>query len=225
MSSPIDPESKRTAEPETSPAAVPEPAARLAPSRPDRRAPAHLGRDRRHPAFDALRDRRSHSKVTEEAPDREELERLLSAMNSVADHSSLRPWRIIELRGKARKKLGKALAKACDGDKKKYIAKAKRAPLLLAIVVSPKKDKIPLWEQEAVASGVAHYLGLLLDEAGWGSIWRTGSLTRTRPVHRAHGLEPDEYLLGWLYVGSVPERDRKPKPRKPLDLSKHLSAL
>ena len=32
------------------------------------------------------------------------------------------------------------------------------------------------WEQEAVASGVAHVLSLLLDEAGWGVIWRTGLL-------------------------------------------------
>lgn len=184
--------------------------------------PAHI----EHPARDAVRARRSHSKLTDEAPTTEELSELLSVMSSIADHSGLRPWRIIELRGDARRELGKGLAKAADADRDKYIAKAERAPLVLAIVVSPRKsDKVPVWEQEAVASGVAHTLGLLLHESGWGSIWRTGSLTRTKPVRKAHRLEKGEYLLGWLYVGGIPERDRKTKPRKPLDVAKHLSAL
>ncbi|QIK62977.1 nitroreductase [Leucobacter viscericola] len=187
------------------------------------------------PAFDALRARRSHSKVTDEAPSRAELEHLLTAMSSIADHSGLRPWRIIELRGDARRSLGEGLAKAAakqetrshkESDAEKHISKAMRAPLVLAIVVSPKPShKVPLWEQEAVASGVAHSLGLLLHEAGWGSIWRTGPLTRTKAVRKAHGIKKPEYLLGWLYVGGIPDRDKTPKPRKPLDVTKHLSSL
>ena len=44
-------------------------------------------------------------------------------------------------------------------------------------------------------------------------------------VRKAHRLEKGEHLLGWLYVGGIPERDRKTKPRKPLDASRHLSSL
>lgn len=147
-------------------------------------------------------------------------------MASIADHSALRPWRIIALRDDARKRLGRALAKANGTPADKGIAKACRAPLVLTIVVSPRKTgKIPLWEQEAVASGVAHALGLLLHEAGWGSMWRTGAPARSKAVRRALGLGKREYLLGWLYVGGIPERGRKPKPRKPLDLSRHLTEL
>ncbi|MFA5606058.1 MAG: nitroreductase family protein [Leucobacter sp.] len=179
-----------------------------------------------HPIRDGIAARRSHSKVTDEAPSTAELEEILSTMNAVADHSALRPWRIIELRGGARKKLGKALAKAADGDRDKYITKAQRSPLVLAVVVSPRKSgKVPYWEQEAVASGVAHYLILLLQEAGWGSMWRTGTLARSKPVRKAHKLEKGEQLLGWIYVGGIPDRDRKTKRRKPLDLSRHLTAL
>lgn len=177
-------------------------------------------------AYEALRLRRSHSKMTESAPDRAELERLLGAMSSVADHSGLRPWRIIELRGGDREKLGKALAKAGGFKKAVGIKKATRAPLVLAVVVSPRKSrKVPYWEQEAVASGVAHLLGLLLHEAGWGSIWRTGLTTRSKAVRRAHRLAKGEQLLGWLYVGGIPDRDKKPKPRKALDIERHLSTL
>ncbi|CAG7620971.1 nitroreductase family protein [Leucobacter soli] len=178
------------------------------------------------PALDAVRARRSYSSVTESAPSREEIEGLLAAMSSVADHSALRPWRIIELRGDARKKLGKALAKGGGMSLEKGLSKAMRAPLVLAVVVSPRKSKkVPLWEQEAVASGVAHYLGLLLHEAGWGVIWRTGEAVRSQAARKTHELEKHEYLLGWLYVGGVEDRRRKHKPRKPLDVSRHLSAL
>lgn len=178
------------------------------------------------PALEAVRHRRSHSKVTEDAPTPAELADLVSALSSIADHSGLRPWRIIELRGDARLRLGEGLAAAAGNKREKYLAKASRAPLVLAIVVSPRlKHKVPVWEQEAVASGVAHTLGLLLHEAGWGSIWRTGDHTRSAPVHEAHELSEAEYLLGWLYVGGIPDRDRKRKPRSPLDVSRHLSVL
>ena len=55
-----------------------------------------------------------------------------------------------------------------------------------------------------MASGVAHALSLVLDEAGWGVMWRTGLFARSGAVHRMHELAPDETLLGWLYVGGKP---------------------
>ncbi|MGO1544955.1 MAG: nitroreductase family protein [Gulosibacter sp.] len=175
------------------------------------------------PALAALRARRSYSKLTEDAPSYEELAHLLSAMVSVSDHSSLRPWRIIEFRGEGREKLGRGLAKANGTKKAAGIAKASRAPLVLAIVVSPRKSsKVPYWEQEAVASGVAHMLSLLLHEAGWGTMWRTGEPARSKAIRKAHKLEKHEQLLGWIYVGGVPERDRRPKRRRALDLDRHL---
>lgn len=162
------------------------------------------------PAAHALRRRRSHSAVTDAAPSRRELLPLIEAAASVADHASLRPWRVIALRGEARERLGRALAEAAglDGSAAdKMAAKPLRAPLLLAIVVSPQPShKVPAWEQEAVASGIAHALSLVLDEADWGVMWRTGLFARSGAVHRMHELAPDESLLGWLYVGGKPAK-------------------
>jgi nitroreductase len=178
-------------------------------------------------AIEALRRRRSHSSVTDDAPGDRELRRLLEAAASVADHGSLRPWRVIALRGDARKRLGEALAEAAGlegGAAEKLAAKPLRAPLLLAIVVSPKPShKVPDWEQEAVASGIAHTLSLALDDAGWGVMWRTGLQTRSDAVHRMHGLAPEERLLGWLYVGGKPKT--KSGPRKPINPKDFLSSL
>lgn len=172
--------------------------------------------------LDAVRGRHSMSKVTDVAPTRAQLLPLVSAAGRVADHSSLRPWRLIELRGADRERLGRAIAKA-EGDKKPS-TKPLRAPLLIAVVASYRKSKVPRWEQEAVASGVAHMLSLLLDDAGWGVFWRTGSYTRSKAVAKAHGLKKDEVLLGWLYVGGKPPRAR-PSRRKAVDAPAHLSRM
>ena len=61
----------------------------------------------------------------------------------------------------------------------------------------------------------------LLDEAGWGVLWRTGGHTRSEPVRRMHGLADNEELLGWLYVGGV--IPGKNKPRRPLNPEQYLS--
>jgi nitroreductase len=173
-------------------------------------------------ALDAVRARQSWSKVTEDAPSRAELLPLVEAAGRVADHSSLRPWRLIELRGDDRLTLGAAIAKAQHDDRPS--TKPLRASLLIAVVASYRKsDKVPRWEQEAVASGVAHTLSLLLDEAGWGVIWRTGGYTRSKAVARAHGLKKNEELLGWLYVGGKP--GKSPGRRKPVDADALLTPM
>ncbi|MCK2024707.1 nitroreductase family protein [Microbacterium sp. SSW1-47] len=174
-------------------------------------------------ALDAVRARQSWSKVGDTAPGREELLALVAAAGRVADHSSLRPWRLIELRGADREALGAAIAQAQGDDSPS--TKPLRAPLLIAVVASYQpSEKVPRWEQEAVASGVAHVLSLLLDEAGWGVIWRTGHFTRSQPVAAMHGLADDEELLGWLYVGDKPP-GKSPGRRKAVDARRLLTRL
>jgi nitroreductase len=156
--------------------------------------------------------RRSAPKVTDAAPDDATVMSLLDAAGRVADHASLAPWRVIAVRGDARARVGTALVAAAgfDGEQAaRLAAKPLRAPLLLAIVaVTREHPKVPAWEQEAVAAGVAHVLTLLLDEAGWGVMWRTGPHTRHPLVAEAHGLASNERLLGWLYVGGRPDGTR-----------------
>lgn len=178
-------------------------------------------------ALDAVLRRRSHSSVSADAPAHEQLLPLVAAAATVADHSALRPWRLIELRGAARERLGAAFVEASglEGkDAEKLAAKPLRSSLLIAVVARTVPSfKVPAWEQEAVASGVAHTLSLLLDDAGWGVMWRTGGHTRAEAVHRMHGLGADEQLLGWLYVGGrIPDKD---KPRKPIDPEPLISVL
>jgi nitroreductase len=175
----------------------------------------------------AVTGRRSAPKVSAGAPTHDQLVPLVRAAANVADHGALRPWRLIELRGDARNQLGRAMASAAgkhgdDGDK--LAAKPLRADLLIAVVACRKPShKVVVWEQDAAASGGAHILSLLLGEAGWGVMWRTGPFTRSAAVREVHRLADNEQLLGWLYVGT-PKKDSSGRKSK-LDVEKHLTEL
>jgi diamine N-acetyltransferase len=181
--------------------------------------------------YDAVLARRSYSKVTEEVPDTAEVERLLEAAATASDHAGLAPWRVIELRGPARERLGEALATAAQAAgvpadaAAGQLRKPLRAELLLAVVVSYRESaKVPRWEQEATAAGVAHLLTLLLDDAGWGAMWRSGPYTRSPEVAAVHRLGVDEALLGWVYVGGRPGGIRRER-HAVVDLSERHTAL
>jgi len=178
-------------------------------------------------ALEAVLRRRSRSSVSDVAPTHEQLLPFVEAAATVADHGDLKPWRLIELRGSSRERLGQAFVEASglEGkDAAKLAEKPLRASLLIAVVASYKPSfKVHRWEQEAVAAGVAHTLSLLLDEAGWGVFWRSGGHTRSLAVHRMHELGPDEQLLGWLYVGGVLKE--KPEKKHKLNGSKFLTQL
>ena len=104
-------------------------------------------------------------------------------------------------------------------------AKPLRASLLIAVVaVHHPSIKVARWEQEATASGVAHMLSLLLSEAGWGVMWRTGHLTRSEPVRELHHLAENEQLLGWLYVGGLTDEAR-PGAKGTINPEEFLSVL
>ncbi|TFC14273.1 nitroreductase [Cryobacterium algoritolerans] len=178
--------------------------------------------------LDAVGRRRSYSKVTSAAPTHEDLLPLVAAAARVADHGALRPWRLIELRGDTRRRLGDVMAAtsgATGADALRLAEKPLRAELLIAVVASRRVNaKVADWEQDAAAAGVGHALSLLLADAGWGVMWRTGPLARTRPVHDLHRLTESEDLLGWLFVGGIPE-DAKPGVRQAIDPSEFLSVL
>jgi hypothetical protein len=124
------------------------------------------------------------------------------------------------VRGEARERVGRAFEKS-GGSADKVL----RASLLIAVVAVHKPSgKVPEWEQDAAAAGVAHVLSLLLDEAGWGVIWRTGDVTRTKKVAKAHRLKKREKLLGWLYVGGKPEKE-KAERKGTLNAEKYLTSL
>ena len=178
--------------------------------------------------LDAVARRRSHSKVTGDAPSHEELLPLVEAAATVADYGSLQPWRLIELRGDARVRLGEAFVAATglEGrDAEKLASKPLRTSLLIAVVAVHKQSfKVEEWEQDIAVAGVAHTLSLLLHDAGWGVMWRSGKQVDADAVRELHQLAPNERLFGWLYVGGLPEVT-KPEKKHRFDAEAALTEL
>jgi nitroreductase len=178
------------------------------------------------PVLNAVLTRRSTARLTEPAPGRDELERLVQAASTAPDHGRLRPWRLIPVTGEERVRLGDVLAEAAATPEQaqRAIAKSLRAPLLLSIVHCPNLDhpKVPPWEQLVATAGMVTTLSLLLHSRGWASIWRSGSVVEAPQVRKYLGLGGVEQLLGWLYIGTRPPGDAN-RERVPCDLRSKIT--
>ncbi|HEV2888549.1 MAG TPA: hypothetical protein VGX49_16685, partial [Jatrophihabitans sp.] len=97
-------------------------------------------------------------------------------------------------------------------------------PLLLSIIATPvEHPKVPGWEQLAATAALVATLELVLFDAGWTAIWRTGPGVGLPQVRQLLGVGDSEQLLGWLYIGGRTEAgpDSRPDP----DVSGKISAL
>lgn len=95
-------------------------------------------------APDFLLSRRSYAAkaLTAPAPEGEALERLLTAAVRVPDHGMLEPWRLVVLRGAGLGRFAAAIrarAAVSGQDADKGATLYERAPLVVAVVASPKK--------------------------------------------------------------------------------------
>jgi nitroreductase len=180
----------------------------------------------RDPVLEAVLTRRSSIRLSEPAPSHEELLELLQAAATAPDHGRIRPWRLIVLEGEDRALLGEALREAApDFEQGRRAAlKPMSAPLLLSIVFRPQLNhpKVPEWEQLAAVVAMVQTLLLLLHSRSWGAIWRTGPAIEAPQVHKHLGLNEDERLLGWLYIGA--RADGPPaRAREPFDIHSRIS--
>ncbi|MFD3563408.1 nitroreductase [Streptomyces sp. NPDC058686] len=181
-----------------------------------------------NPVLEAVLSRRSAARLTEPAPGRDDLERLVQAAATAPDHGRLRPWRLVPVSGDERARLGDALGEAAASPEQARRAAAKplRAPLLLSIVHCPVPDhpKVSDWEQLAATTAMVTTLSLLLHSHGWGSIWRTGRAVQAPQVRKYLGLADGEQLLGWLYIGTRSASGAAPE-RPPPDTTTKITWL
>jgi len=181
---------------------------------------------------DAIRSRRSTAPVTDAAPTDAQLYSYLALAAHSPDHAGLRPWRLVALRGSDRDRLGAALADGF-GDPPGSPAAAKaasrplRAPLLISIIGCPvDHPKVPAWEQIAAVGALVATLELVLFDAGWTAMWRTGPGVELAGVRQLLGVGEHEQLLGWLYVGGrTDDRAGGPDERPDPDVSGKISSL
>jgi nitroreductase len=162
-------------------------------------------------AIDALLSRHSARALSEPAPDAGALELIFAAAVRAPDHGRLRPWRFVLIGGAARAQLGELLAahlargavRPSEETLERERQKAYRAPLIVAVAahVNPAV-KIPAVEQLLSAGAAAHAMMLAAAALGFGAMWKTGGAAYDPQVRAGLGLEAEDALVGFLYLGS-----------------------
>jgi nitroreductase len=144
------------------------------------------------------------------------------------DHGRLRPWRFTVLRGDARNRLGALLAQAyrrrhpdaTPAQTEKETNRPLRAPLV--VVVGAKVNSachIPPIEQVLSAGAAAENIMVAAFALGYGCAWKTGEAAYDPEIKAAFGLEPDDAIVGFLYLGT---NSKKPPPSAPVELTDHV---
>lgn len=179
--------------------------------------------------LDAIHTRRSCGRLLAPAPSDDDLALLFAAAAAAPDHGMLRPFRFIVLRPAVYSAFSEVLASAyearCEAagaladpaKVEKDRTKLGRAPLVVVVAaVHQPSVKIPFEEQEDAAAAAVENLLLAAVGLGYGSMWRTGDESRDPTVKAALGLDAEDAIVGFVYLGTRPDGPesfvRRPAP-------------
>lgn len=117
----------------------------------------------------------------------------------------------------AESETGEALA----AERRKHVMKAYRAPVVIAVYVSPSDAPgIVRAEEFAATHCAAQNLLLMAHSLGLGAIWRSGEPMYHPRMKQAFGLAAQEEMVGLIYVGypdeaaPLPTGKRRPVSEK-----------
>jgi nitroreductase len=158
-----------------------------------------------------LATRRSTSALTlaEPAPSAGEIDTLLRLATRVPDHGKLSPWRFVILEGEAKARFAAKLEASAlaRGDQTAVakLGKLKVPPLAIAVISTPRPDKIPQWEQLLSAGAVATTLLYATLAMGYGANWITDWYAYDEDAKAILGLSGDEQVAGFMLIGTPRE--------------------
>ncbi|CAM3621335.1 nitroreductase [Marinicrinis lubricantis] len=180
----------------------------------------------------AIRERRSVGRVKDVPLDRKVIEKILEAGNWAPSHHATEPWRFYVMTGRGRDVLASAYADIAaeqaeastslediEDIRQKQAKKAYRAPLVIAVAVSPSSDpKVERKEEFAAAHAAVQNMLLRAHALGLGAIWRSGQPMFHPIMKRAFQLKDHEELVALVYIGepavALPEGKRRPVEEK-----------
>jgi nitroreductase len=179
--------------------------------------------------LNTIKRRRSVGHVSKEQPSQEEIERLLEAATYAPSHHVTEPWRFFVLTGSAREALGDVMAvslqarleqNGSENIQKKLArerAKTLRAPVIIVVAITgvQQLQGYPIECVEAASAAVQNML-LAGEEMGLATVWRTGEQAYDPVVKRWFGLQRDDLIVGFIYVGY-------PMTTRPIRIPTHFS--
>jgi nitroreductase len=162
-------------------------------------------------ALDLMLSRESALKLESPGPTAGELDQIFESAVRAPDHGRLRPWHFVVINEGQRAAFGEVMADAMrrrnpsvsDTEMQRERDKAFRAPVIVVVAAKVRKgNKIPEIEQIASASAAAQTIMLAAPALGYGAVWKTGAPAYDPTVKTALGLEADNDIIGFLYIGT-----------------------
>ncbi len=157
-------------------------------------------------------------------PDRDTLQALIDLAIQAPNHRLTFPWRFHVVEGADRETLGARWAEeavtkgwAPETARTREQAKLLRAPQIIFVgVVSDPDDPVRQREDQAATSAAVAQLLLLLEDAGFAGMWRTGRMVVSDAIRDALAYQPGETIEAIVYVGRRGSRTPPPRLRPPV---------
>jgi nitroreductase len=177
---------------------------------------------------EAIKSRRSIGRVRAEPVPKKIVEEILESAIHAPNHKITEPWRFHVFMGKgrgefarARAELARILAEA-ENEEEEYIAgrvsrerkKAFRAPVVIAVISKGGRDGVETLENYAACAAAIQNMQLIAHALGLAAIWRTGPVAYHPYMRDFFGLEENDKIVAYLYVG-YPDMSERPRKRQP----------
>ena len=163
-------------------------------------------------AIKNILNRRSSKKLVLPYPSEDEMRIVYKAALRAPDHAWLRPSRFIQVTGDGLVKLSKIFQEFArdninnlnDTILEKYKNAPFRAPMVIILISNIRiHPKVPEIEQMLSTAAATQNILLALNALGYGGIWRTGKFALNEIVAKYLGLDDNQKVLGYLYVGKT----------------------
>jgi nitroreductase len=162
-------------------------------------------------ALELMLTRESALKLQSPGPSAAELDRIFATAVRAPDHGRLRPWHFVVINEAQRAAFGALMADSLrrrvptvsDAELQRESDKAFRAPVIVAVAARLQKGhKIPEIEQIASACAATQTIMLAAPALGYAAMWKTGAPAYDPAVKTALGLNADDEIIGFLYIGT-----------------------
>ncbi len=177
---------------------------------------------------EAIESRRSAGIVNSDPVPRELVEEIIESAVHAPNHRITEPWRFHVFAGKGRGEFARARAETArlmaeaEGEEEEYIAgrtsrerkKAFRAPVVIAVISKGGRDAVETLENYAACAAAVQNMQLTAHALGLATIWRTGPIAYHPYMRGFLGLENDDKIVAYLYLGYAEEIER-PRRREP----------
>ncbi|MDA9117692.1 nitroreductase [Gammaproteobacteria bacterium] len=165
-----------------------------------------------------IQNRNSHRTLVEPHPSTIEMEEIYKAALRAPDHAWLKPSNFIEIKGDGLNKLSDIFEEFAsqvlhindENILQKYKNAPFRAPMIITLVAKlSNHPKVPYIEQKLSTAAAGQNILNALECLGYSGMWRTGKLAFNQDLVKMMGLDKNNEIIGFLYIGTKSGKEKR----------------